>query len=281
MKFTKMHGLGNDFILVNCFQEQPPQDLAKASREWCQRHFSIGADGLILLYPPQGEEDFIMRMFNVDGTEAEMCGNGIRCVAMFAWQQGFCRKEVMTVKTGAGLIRPQLIFDQRHEPVKVKVDMGEPHLRPAEIPVDLPGQQVVNVPVDLGQHGAFTITGVSMGNPHCVCFVPDVDAIPLEQVGPLLERHPLFPAKTNVEFVQVLSPAELKMRVWERGCGVTLACGTGACATGVAAVLGGFVKETCTVALPGGKLEISWQPGGHVLMTGPAAFSFTGEIFEA
>lgn len=280
MKFTKMHGLGNDFILVNCFTQTPPKDLQKASASWCRSHFSVGADGLILLYPPQGEEDFIMRIFNNDGSEAEMCGNGIRCAALFAWEQGFCRKKKMTVRTGAGFIKPELIFDETANPIKVKVDMGLPRLSPAEIPVNLPGEQIIKAPLSLDAVGDFEITCISMGNPHCVVFVPEVESFPVETVGPLLETHPLFPAKTNAEFAQVLSPKELKMRVWERGCGITLACGTGACATGVAAVLCGLVEEDVTVLLPGGALEISYRLGEHVFMTGPAEVAFTGEIFE-
>jgi diaminopimelate epimerase len=275
MEFTKMHGLGNDFVLINGFCEEIPSDLAKLSYQMCQPHFGIGADGVIFLLPPQGEEDFIMRIFNNDGSEAEMCGNGIRCAALFAWEEGFCRQEEMTVRTGAGLLKPKLFFDNQGRPEKVRVDMGEPRLAAADIPVLLDGQTILQYPIMVGGKKE-RITCVSMGNPHCVIFVDDVEAVPVTEYGPKLENHPLFPAKTNVEFVEVLSSQKLKMRVWERACGVTLACGTGSCATAVAARLCGYTGDDVEVELPGGSLEISYQPGGHVFMCGPAEAVFRG-----
>ncbi len=280
MEFTKMHGLGNDFILINGFTQEIPADYSALSVELCRQHFGVGADGIILTLPPHGngEEDFIMRIFNNDGSEAEMCGNGIRCVAVFAWEQGFCRKEEMKVLTGAGLICPKLFFDEAGRPEKVRVDMGMPHLKPAEIPVLLPGEMVLGNPLIIAER-ELAITCVSMGNPHCVIFVEeDVVRYPVEALGPILEKHPLFPAKTNVEFVQVLAPDKIKMRVWERGCGITMACGTGACASAVAAQLCGFTGEETEVILPGGTLHIAYKPGEHVFMTGPVQKVFQGNL---
>jgi len=277
MEFTKMHGLGNDFILINGFTQTIPADYSALSVELCQQHFGVGADGLILTLPSQGEEDFIMRIFNNDGSEAEMCGNGIRCVAMFAWEEGFCRKEEMKVKTGAGMICPHVFFDGMGHPAKVRVDMGKPRLRPSEIPVLLAGEKILRHPLIL-EDWQIEITCVSMGNPHCIIFVDDVENYPVETLGPIIETHPLFPAKTNVEFVEVLSANKIRMRVWERGCGITLACGTGACASAVASHLCGFTGEETEVALPGGLLHIAYKPGEHVFMTGPAQKVFKGVL---
>ncbi|MPM41097.1 Diaminopimelate epimerase [bioreactor metagenome] len=276
-KFSKWHGLGNDFVIVNGFTEKI-DDYKTTAIKVCDRHFGVGADGLVLIIPSD-IADFRMRIFNSDGSEAEMCGNVTRCVARFVYEGGLTEKTKITIETQAGLIRPELIFDNGSLKT-VRVDMGEPRLKPSEVPVlsesDSP---VINTPLSIDE-STFHITCVSMGNPHCITFVNDVDAINLSEVGPLIETNSIFPRKTNVEFVEVIDPKTLKMRVWERGAGITLACGTGACATLVAAAMNGKADKAATVKLDGGDLFIEWCNDNHVYMSGPAAEVFRGHYRE-
>ncbi len=281
MDFIKMHGLGNDFIMVLDMEEHVPAGrLPELAVKLCDRKFGIGADGLVLMLPSgQREADVRMRIFNPDGSEPEMCGNAIRCFAKLAWQEGIVGKESIAVETLAGIIRPQLIL-KGDEIEAVRVDMGEPRLKREEIPMSGSGTgPVVGEAIKLDSGESFHFTAVSMGNPHCVIIVDDVDKVPLGEWGPALEKHLLFPRKTNVEFVEVLNDEHVKMRVWERGAGETLACGTGACATGVAAVLNKKTGRKVTVSLAGGDLVIEWsEENNHVYMTGPATKVFTGRV---
>jgi diaminopimelate epimerase len=273
--FTKVQGLGNDFVLVNCFEEM--LDLARApeiAARVCDRYFGIGADGLILLLPAD-DGDVAMRIFNSDGSEAEMCGNGIRCTAKYLYERGLVKKDKIRVKTLAGMIIPELIIENGIVKL-VRVDMGEPRLERSEIPMSGRPGRVVGEPLAVGD-SIFHITAVSMGNPHCIIFVPDTDKVSLHDIGPSIEKHSSFPRKTNVEFIQVLNRDEVIMKVWERGAGETMACGTGACATAVACVLNGHTGRRVTVHLKGGSLLIEWEENNHVYMTGPAEEVFTGE----
>jgi len=277
LKFTKVQGLGNDFILVNCLEEgniPAGADLGELAVKVCDRHFGIGADGLVLVLPSE-TADIRMRIFNSDGSEPEMCGNAIRCFAKYVYEQGIVNKETIRVETLGGLRIPRLV-KENGQITAVRVDMGEPELERANIPMNGPAGRVVNEPLQVGGQ-TWQVTCVSMGNPHCVIFVPDVDKIPLNEVGPLIESHPVFPRKTNTEFIQVLADDEVKMRVWERGAAETLACGTGACATAVAGVLNGKTGRKVTVHLAGGDLLIEWADDNHVYMTGPAVTVFEGE----
>lgn len=270
MKFTKMHGLGNDFVMINCFREQLPENLSQLAVQMCHRRFGVGADGLILLLPSD-THTLRMRIINSDGTEAEMCGNGIRCFALFAKEQGVVTADAFTVETLAGPIGIQIKGDNL-----VTVDMGCPVLNGPDIPVAGEGQ-IISQPIQLLDK-EFRFTAVSTGNPHSVIFVDDVEHFPLDTYGPVSEKHPFFPAKVNTEFVQVLSRQKVRMRVWERGCGETMACGTGACATTVAAILNGLTDRTIDVVLDGGTLNITWDEStGKMFMTGEAAFVFTAE----
>ena len=277
IEFVKMHGLGNDFIVVDCLSHPYNiEQLVQATVPICDRHFGIGGDGLILVLPSL-QADFHMRIINNDGSEAEMCGNGIRCFAKYLYEHGLTQQTTFTIDTLAGLITPVLMLDGDHVRA-VQVDMGEPRLEREAIPMVGPAGQVVNESLRVSGE-TFAVTAVSMGNPHAIIFVDDIAHFPVEQYGPLIEKHAAFPRKTNVEFVQVLSPASLKMRVWERGAGITLACGTGACATLVAAVLTGNAERSATVELPGGPLAITWSDeDNHVYMTGPAEEVFTGVV---
>lgn len=275
MKFTKVQGLGNDFIIVDGFKEHI-QDLSQAAVKLCDRHFGIGADGLVLVLPSE-KADFRMRIFNSDGSEAEMCGNVTRCFACYVYEHGFTTKSQLTIETLAGIIKPQLLFAPDGTVAAVRVDMGEPRLKRRDIPMAGPTtEQAVAVPLTAAGHD-FVVTALSMGNPHCVIFVPNVANVPLTTWGPQIETHPLFPRKTNVEFVQILGSREARMRVWERGAGVTLACGTGACATLVAAVLTNRMEKQAVIHLDGGDLHVEWADDGHVYMTGPATEVFQGE----
>ncbi len=275
MFFTKVHGLGNDFILVNAVTGQGfPDDYSTLAREMCDRRFGIGADGLVLLLDSE-KADVRMRIINSDGSEPEMCGNAIRCVGKYLYEHGIVRKDEIKVETLAGIIVPHII--QNNGVVEaVRVDMGAPRLERAEIPMLGPAGRVINEPLEVAGQTIY-VTVVSMGNPHCVIFVEDVSAIPLADIGPRIETHPAFPRKTNVEFVQVVSPTEVRMVVWERGAGITMACGTGACAVAVAGVLSGLTEKHVTVHLPGGPLIIEWADNGTVYMTGPAEEVFKGE----
>ncbi|MBD2500125.1 diaminopimelate epimerase [Anabaena azotica] len=277
IEFTKYHGLGNDFILIDNRTAKTPKITPEQAVQWCDRHFGIGADGVIFALPGEKDTDYTMRIFNSDGSEPEMCGNGIRCLAAFlADLEGMSRtKDAYRIHTLAGVITPQLTPDGQ-----IRVDMGLPRLLAGEIPTNLAAAdaKVINQPLEIeGQ--TWEVTCVSMGNPHCITFVEDVAAIPLESIGPKFEHHPAFPQRTNTEFIQVVSRDYLKMRVWERGAGITLACGTGACAALVAAVLTDRSDRTATVELPGGCLEIEWSEVDQKLyMTGPADRVFTGKL---
>ena len=275
MKFTKMQGLGNDYVYVNCFQEtvENPAELAVRISN---RHFGVGSDGLILI-KPSARADCEMEMYNADGSRAEMCGNGIRCVAKYAYDYGLIDKEELDVDTLAGVKHIRLeIADGKAR--QAEVDMGEPVLAPEAVPVKAEGPMAVDEPITVGGR-EYRMTCVSMGNPHAVVYVDDVDNLDLEAVGPLFENHERFPQKVNTEFVQVISPSEMRMRVWERGSGETLACGTGACAVAVAGVLNKAGNREVTVHLVGGDLRIRWdEESGHVFMKGPAETVFEGEI---
>ena len=275
MKFTKMQGLGNDYIYVNCFTEKVdnPSEIAKFVSN---RHFGIGSDGLVLIMASESC-DFRMRMFNSDGSEAEMCGNAIRCVGKYVYDNGMTQKSVIKVETLAGI----KILDMTVENNKValvKVDMGEPILEPCKIPVNSKDELFVAQPVVI-EGREFKVTCVSMGNPHAVTYIDDVDKFPLEVIGPKMENNSLFPKRINAEFVQVIDRNTLKMRVWERGAGETLACGTGACAVLVSSVLNDISNRKVIVKLLGGDLIIEWnERDNHVYMTGPATKVFDGEI---
>lgn len=269
IRFTKMHGLGNDFIVVNVMDNDigNPREFAL---QYCDRRFGIGADQLLLV-DSSDEADFTMRILNADGSEVEMCGNGIRCIAKFIADNRLSRKTTLAIETMAGIMYPTIKGD------KVRVNMGRPILEPARIPMVCDQERAVRVPITVNDD-TFTVTAVSMGNPHCVIFVDNVEFCDLETIGPRIERSPLFPKRTNVEFVHVISPSHLKVRVWERGSGLTLACGTGACASVVAACLHTQTERTATVTLPGGDLLIEWADTDEVFMTGPAHTVFEGSI---
>lgn len=276
MKFVKMHGLGNDYIFVNCFHEQV-ENPSQVAMLVSHRHFGIGSDGLVLILPTR-KADFEMRIFNPDGSEAQMCGNAIRCLGKYVHDHGMIHSKTVTVDTLAGIKTLELFLDASGKVDQVKVDMGEPVLLPKDIPVNSPLESFIDQPVWIGA-SEFRVTCVSMGNPHAVSFVKDVAAFPLEEAGPLMENHPLFPQRVNAEFVQVLNRTRLKMRVWERGTGETMACGTGACAVLVAAHLNGVSDRKAIIELPGGELVIDWDiNNNHVYKTGPAAFVFSGEM---
>jgi diaminopimelate epimerase len=275
LEFTKYQGLGNDFILVDNRDSTTPKVTPEQAIQLCDRHFGIGGDGVIFALPGQGGTDYTMRIFNSDGSEPEMCGNGIRCMARFiADLEGANAKESYTIHTLAGLIVPKLTADGQ-----VTVDMGQPRLAASEIPTTLAGADGQSIDQPLTVAGqTWQVTNVSMGNPHCITFVDDVQAIDLEKIGPQFEHNPAFPQRTNTEFIEVVRPDYLKMRVWERGAGITLACGTGACAALVAAVLNGKSDRKATIALPGGPLLIEWAADDKIFMTGPAERAFTGSV---
>ncbi|MBU2439584.1 diaminopimelate epimerase [bacterium] len=277
--FVKMHGLGNDFILIDCLNKLLGDSsfLSYLAKKLCDRNFGIGADGLILLLP-SSKVDLQMRIFNSDGTEAQMCGNGIRCFAKYAYENKLISEIKFTVETLAGIITPELIFKDK-EISGVKVDMGIPKLKRREIPME--GEDtptVVDETLKIDSKYIFKITCVSMGNPHCIIFVNDVQSIPVDEIGPKIENHSLFPEKINVEFIQVVNKKEINFRVWERGVGETLACGTGACAALVASVLNKKSEHQAIIHLTGGDLDIEWIENGSVYMTGPAELVFRGEM---
>lgn len=275
MKFTKMQGLGNDYVYVNCFEEkiENPSELAVKVSD---RHFGIGSDGLILIRPSE-VADFRMTMFNADGSESEMCGNGIRCVGKYVYDYGLTDKTEVSVETLAGIKYLKfLIKDDKVD--MVTVNMGEPILKPELVPVVGEGDAVIDSPIEVDGK-EYKMTCVSMGNPHSVVFVDDVDNFPLHEVGPLFEHHKAFPRRVNAEFCQVIDRTHAKMRVWERGTGETLACGTGTCATAVACILNGKTEDEMTITLLGGDLIIRWDREKNVIyMTGPARVVFDGEI---
>lgn len=266
--FTKMHGCGNDFVFLDCLGNDP-KDLGQLAKRLCDRRFGIGADQLLTVHPSK-VADFKMEIYNADGGQVEMCGNGIRCFAKYVYEHGLTPKRELTVETLAGIIRPRLVDGL------VEVDMGEPILEGRKIPVDFDGR-VLNHPLEV-EGVEYRMTCVSMGNPHCVLYLEEIDHLDLERIGPRFEHHPFFPKRVNTEFVNVLSRKEVKMRVWERGAGETWACGTGACAVGVAGALTGKTDKKVTVHLKGGDLLIDWRENNRVYMTGGAEEVFQGTV---
>ncbi len=271
--FTKMHGLGNDFILIDTLKhpfvnELSYKELSELSYRLCRRRFGIGADQLLLLCPSE-RASFRMRIFNADGSEVQMCGNGIRCLARYIWDKGLSDSSPLDIDTLAGIIRPERKGDL------VRVNMGEPVFRPEEIPVK--SDKVEDLELSTSE-GVFKINCLSMGNPHAVILVDDVDKIAVSAIGPVIENHPLFPERTNVEFVQVMNRREIRMRVWERGAGETLSCGTGASASAVITIKKGLTDNMVNVHLLGGDLIIEWESTRSVFMTGPAETVFEGTI---
>jgi diaminopimelate epimerase len=274
MRFTKMHGAGNDYVYVNAFTENIPVDVAQLAIDVSDRHKGIGSDGLILICPSE-RGDARMRMFNADGSESEMCGNGIRCVAKYVYDHGIATKPELKIETGRGVLSLQV--EQSGGKVhSVRVNMGQPILDADQIPTYLPGNPPINVPLT-ALDKTFDVTAVSMGNPHCVTYVPELNDVWVLQVGPCVEKHEMFPRRVNAEFVQILSPTEIIMRVWERGSGETQACGTGACAVCVAGVLTGRTERKILAHLPGGDLHLEWSEStNEVFMTGPAVEVYEG-----
>ena len=287
MQFTKMHGLGNDYIYVNCFQEQVPNP-ERLAVQVSNRHTGIGSDGLILICPSD-VADARMRMFNVDGSEAEMCGNGIRCVAKYVYDRSMAQaggqfsipghttfETSLRIETGRGILTLGLEVGPDGSVQRVCVNMGQPILEPAQIPVNLDGDMIVDELIQISDL-QLSMTCVSMGNPHAVFFCDSIEDIELEQLGPVIENHQLFPERINVHFVKVNGPEEFTMRTWERGSGITMACGTGTCASAVAGVLSGRCGRNVLAHLPGGNLEIAWcEEDNCVYMTGPATEVFEG-----
>jgi diaminopimelate epimerase len=279
MKFTKMHGAGNDYVYVDGFNHGVPIDPSVAARLVADRHRGIGGDGLILILPSL-VADARMRMFNADGSESEMCGNGLRCVGKYVYDHGICRRPTLRIETGAGILQLDVEVDDRDRVQQVTVDMGQPILEHVRIPTTLPGNPVVNQSLTVGGQ-TLAVTCVSMGNPHCVIFVPELSDALVLGLGPQIERHAAFPQRVNVEFVQILNRQEVRQRTWERGSGETQACGTGASAVCVAGVLTGRTEATILNHLLGGDLELTWLGGEHsVLMKGPAAEVFHGQWVE-
>ncbi len=274
MRFTKMHGLGNDYVYVDLFQERLTRDPADIARAVSDRHFGVGSDGLILIGPSE-IADAKMRMFNADGSESEMCGNGVRCVAKYVHDHGIAPKERVTIETGRGVLTLDLdVFEGKAQ--KVRVNMGAPILISSEIPTTLVGDPPISSTLVI-EGSEFHVTCTSMGNPHAVVYVNDAASFPLETLGPKFENHPAFPRRVNLHVVQVVGPHEAIMRTWERGSGITMACGTGACAVCVAGVLTGKTGSRLLAHLPGGDLELEWAGEGHsVFMTGPATEVFSG-----
>lgn len=275
MKFTKMHGIGNDYVYVNCFEEkiENPGEVAKMVSD---RHFGIGSDGLILI-KPSGQADFFMEMYNSDGSQGEMCGNGVRCVAKYVYDHKMTDKTHISIDTLGGIKYLDLTVEQGKVSL-VKVNMGSPVLIPEKIPVAYEGADCISRPILVGGR-EYSVTCVSMGNPHAVIYMNDVEYLDIEKIGPLFENHEKFPARINTEFVKVIDRKTLQMRVWERGAGETLACGTGACAVAVASALNGFSEDEVTVKLLGGDLQIRWDREDNlVYMTGSATTVFEGDI---
>lgn len=277
MKFTKMHGIGNDYVYVNCLQETvaDPNETAKKVSD---RHFGIGSDGLILI-KPSDKADFEMDMYNADGSQGAMCGNGIRCVAKYVYDYGLTDKTTISIDTKSGTKYVDLTVEGGKVKL-VKVNMGTPVIKASDIPILADVEEVIDVPIEVeGQ--IYRMTGVSMGNPHAVVYIKDVQGLDIEKTGPLFEHHSCFPDRVNTEFCRVIDESTVEMRVWERGSGETLACGTGACAVAVASILNGYTKEEVTVKLLGGDLKIFWdRDANQVYMTGPATTVFDGEWFE-
>ena len=275
MKFTKMHGLGNDYVYVNCFQEKI-ENPSKVAKYVSDRHFGIGSDGLIMINPSE-VADFEMEMYNADGSRGEMCGNGIRCVAKYVYDYGLTDKTSISVETLGGIKYLDLTVKDG-KVIMVKVDMGTPILKPELIPIVADGDMVVNEPI-IVDRTEYRMTGVSMGNPHAVIYMDNIKDLNPDQLGPKFENHERFPKRINTEFVKFIDRHTLEMRVWERGSGETMACGTGACAVAVASILNGLTEEKVTVKLLGGDLQIEWdREADKVYMTGPATTVFDGKI---
>lgn len=277
MKFTKMHGCGNDYIYVDGSKEQiPAEDKPELVKRLSDRHFGIGGDGVIFINSSK-EADFEMEMYNMDGTRAEMCGNGIRCVAKYVYDKGLTDQKKISI-VSCGKVKYLELNVENGKVSTVKVNMGSPILRASDIPVVADSEEVIAERIEVGEE-IYEMTCVSMGNPHAVVFLEDVASLPIEKIGPLFENHVRFPRRTNIEFVKVLDSETIEMRVWERGTGETLACGTGACASVVACILNGLTGEQVTVKLLGGNLQIRWDRDENlVYMTGPATTVFEGEI---
>ena len=273
IRFTKMHGIGNDYIYINCL-EKMPADLPQLAVEMSDRHFGVGGDGIVLIRPSE-VADFKMRMFNNDGSEARMCGTASRCIARYLHDNHLTPNNVINLETLSGIKVLSLNLDTDNEVESVTVDMGEPILNPSKIPADFPGEMMVEQKIHT-THGDMVVTAVSMGNPHCVIFVDKIENVPFDTLGPELEKHPVWPDRANIEFVEIISDTEVRMRVWERGTGETLACGTGACATAVASAITGRTGRDITVHLRGGDLNIKWGEANHVYMTGSATKVFDG-----
>ena len=278
LRFTKMHGIGNDYVYINAFTEKLPTDFASLSAlavRMSSRHFGCGSDGIILILPSK-KADFWMRMFNSDGSESEMCGNGIRCVAAYCHDRGLTDKTTFDIESGGQVKHMLLTLDAQGRTALVQVDMGMPVTDGASIPSVFQGDPIRMQPLK-ALNQTWPVTLVSMGNPHAVTFVEDTSTAPVTTVGPVLERDLAFPRKSNIEFVHVVDRGHIQMRVWERGAGETLACGTGACASMVASVLNGYIDRKAQVDLLGGSLTIEWREAdGHVYMTGPATFVYDG-----
>lgn len=277
MKFTKMHGIGNDYVYIDCFSQQvdQPENLALFVSD---RHKGIGSDGLVLIMPSD-IADFRMRMFNPDGSESQMCGNASRCIGKFVFEKGLTQKTTISLETKAG-IRYLQLFPENGKVDMVRVDMGEPVLNTNDIPVIFPEDKLINRTIDFDSD-EYRITCVSMGNPHSIIFTSKINEIVLEHIGPKIELSNMFPERTNVEFVEIISPQRAKVRVWERGTGETQACGTGACAVLVAGVLTGHLERKASILLPGGELLIEWSSdNNHVYMTGEAVSVFEGELLR-
>ena len=276
MKFTKMQGIGNDYVYVNCFEETVA-DPERVSEIISDRHFGIGADGLVLIMPSD-KADFRMRMFNADGSEGNMCGNATRCIGKFVYDNHLTDKTSITLETRSG-IKKLTLYPENGKVKTVLVDMGKAVLKPADIPMNVSGDTFINKPITVDGKEVF-ITAVSMGNPHAVTYVDDVDSLELEKIGPSFENHPLFPERVNTEFIKILDESTMQMRVWERGSGETWACGPGSCAATAGSVLNRYLPhdKEITVKLRGGDLFITYKSDGTVLMRGPAETVFTGEI---
>ena len=276
MKFTKMHGAGNDYIYIDGTKEHMT-DAGKWAKRLSDRHFGIGSDGVVLILPSD-TCDFRMKMYNSDGSEAEMCGNASRCIGKYVYDKKLTNKKTIILETKAGVKTLELIV-KNDEVSAVKVDMGEPCFESHRIPVTIEKNIVKDYPIEI-EGNTYSVTALSMGNPHAVIFIDeDLANYPVHKIGPLLEKHPIFPQKANIEFARVITPDQIQMRVWERGAGETLACGTGACATLVAATLSGRINNIATLQLIGGKLQIEWnKKNNHIYMTGPAVTVYEGEI---
>lgn len=270
--FSKFQGIGNDFIIINNLERKISLSLKKI-KQLCDRHFGIGADGIVIILPSK-KANLKVKFFNPDGSEAEICGNGIRCAAKFAFEKGLCRKKKIAMETKAGLKLLEL-STRENKVQSVQVDMGEPIFTPEKIPIRIESEEIMNETLEVGKK-KIKFSALSMGNPHCCIFVKDLAEAKVREWGPIIENHPLFPERTNVEFIQVIKLDQISVRVWERGAGETLACGTGACASLAASVKNNLSRRKTKVHLPGGDLEIDWAKNNHLYLSGPAEEVFSG-----